>query len=203
MPEPSAFLQCAAGLRSRRSSNTVQQLQDIADPIDESNEVKNAFTSRQQAWKQRSRLFHHVNLETAERGRLSAPIPRIAVGEPVGYKFIPGDNWFPFASPNAWWRKRAGFVEHHVWVTPYSEEENYAAGDFPNQSQGGDGLIKWTAANRPIANQDVVFWYTFGHTHIPRPKTIRSCQRPTLDSCSSQTAFSIRIRPTMCRPPYP
>jgi primary-amine oxidase len=31
-------------------------------------------------------------------------------------------------------------------------------------------LPKWTAADRPIANTDVVLWYTFGHTHLPRPE---------------------------------
>ena len=30
--------------------------------------------------------------------------------------------------------------------------------------------MKWTAADRPIEDTDVVFWYTFGHTHIPRPE---------------------------------
>jgi primary-amine oxidase len=62
---------------------------------------------------------------------------------------MPGDNSFPLASPNAWWRKRAGFVNHHVWVTPYREDERYAGGDYPNQSSGGDGLSKWTEADRP------------------------------------------------------
>jgi primary-amine oxidase len=95
---------------------------------------------------------------------------RNAVGSPVGYKFFPGDNAFPLASRNAWWRRRARFVENHVWVTPFNEDERYAAGDFPNQSTGGDGLIRWTEADRPIENTDIVFWYTFGHTHIPRPE---------------------------------
>ena len=53
------------------------------------------------------------------------------------------------ASPNAWWRKRAGFVNYHVWVTPYREDEKYGAGDYPNQSSGGDGLIRWTEQDRP------------------------------------------------------
>ena len=65
---------------------------------------------------------------------------------------------------------RAGFVNYHVWVTPFDEAEKYAAGDYPNQSRGGDGLVKWTEQDRPIDNADVVFWYTFGHTHIPRPE---------------------------------
>jgi primary-amine oxidase len=93
-----------------------------------------------------------------------------AVGEPVGYRFIPGDNCFPFASKDAWWRRRAGFVNHHVWVTPYREEERHAAGDFPNQSHGGDGLPRWTEQDRRIADTDVVLWYTMGHTHLPRPE---------------------------------
>lgn len=88
----------------------------------------------------------------------------------MGYRFLPGDNCFPFASKKAWWRKRAGFVDHHVWVTPFAEGERHAAGDYPNQSQGGEGLPTWTAADRPIAGKDVVLWYTFGHTHLPRPE---------------------------------
>jgi primary-amine oxidase len=46
----------------------------------------------------------------------------------------------------------------------------HAAGEYPNQSPGGEGLPKWTAANRSIQNQDVVLWYTMGITHIPRPE---------------------------------
>jgi primary-amine oxidase len=46
----------------------------------------------------------------------------------------------------------------------------YSGGDYPNQSRGGDGLPKWTAANRSIDNQDVVLWYTMGITHNPRPE---------------------------------
>ena len=107
---------------------------------------------------------------TARTWKVVNPHVKNAVGEPVAYRFLPGDNSYPFASPGAWWRKRAGFVNHHVWVTPFAEGEKYAAGDYPNQSTGGDGLVKWTEADRPIADTDVVLWYTFGHTHIPRPE---------------------------------
>jgi primary-amine oxidase len=46
----------------------------------------------------------------------------------------------------------------------------YAGGDYPNQSRGGDGLTKWTAANRSVDSQDIVLWYTMGITHNPRPE---------------------------------
>ena len=96
------------------------------------------------------------------------PSVRNIVGQPVGYRFFGGDNAVPYGAPSAWWRKRAGFVEHHVWVTPFSEHERYAAGEYPNQSKCSDGLLEWTAQDRAIEDTDVVFWYTFGHTHIPR-----------------------------------
>jgi len=151
-------------------NNTVQQLDAVANPIDDSNTFENAFHMKATDLETEQQSLAHLNLETGRTWKIINPNMKNAVGEPVGYKLFPGDNALPLASPNAWWRKRARFVDHHVWVTPYSSDEKYAAGDYPNQSSGGDGLIKWTAANRSIANTDVVLWYTFGHTHIPRPE---------------------------------
>jgi primary-amine oxidase len=152
------------------TNNTVQQVDVEADPIDEANSFENAFRATAVDLASESNAKSHLNLETARAWKIINPSVKNKMGAPVGYKFFPGDNAFPLASPNAWWRKRAGFVNHHVWVTPYREDEKYAAGDYPNQSGGGDGLVKWTDRNRPIANTDIVFWYTFGHTHIPRPE---------------------------------
>jgi primary-amine oxidase len=152
------------------TANTVQRVDVVADPVDEKNPYENAFRARPTTLETEKQARAHLNLETARTWKVVNPRVKNAVGEPVGYRFLPGDNAFPFASPNAWWRKRAGFVNHHVWVTPFAEGEKYAAGDYPNQSTGGDGLVKWTEADRPIADADVVLWYTFGHTHIPRPE---------------------------------
>jgi primary-amine oxidase len=152
------------------TANTVQRIDVGADPIDANNPYENAFRAKATALKTEKEARDHLKLETARTWKIVNPKVLNAVGDSVGYKFLPGDNSFPFASPNAWWRKRAGFVNHHVWVTPFAESEKYAAGDYPNQSTGGDGLVKWTEADRAIAETDVVFWYTFGHTHIPRPE---------------------------------
>ena len=150
--------------------NTVQRIDVVADPIDESNPYENAFRARPTDLLTEKQARDNLKIETARTWKIINPAVRNAVGQPVGYKFMPGDNSVPLASRNSWWRKRAGFVENHVWVTPFHEDERFAAGDYPNQSSGGDGLIQWTEADRPIDNRDVVFWYTFGHTHIPRPE---------------------------------
>jgi len=152
------------------TANTVQQVDVVPEPIDENNPFENAFVAKATPLLSEKQARANLNLETARTWKIVNPSVLNAVGEPVGYKFMPGDNCFPMASKEAWWRKRAGFVNQHVWVTPYRDDENYAAGDYPNQSRGGDGLICWTEQDRPVSNTDVVFWYTFGHTHIPRPE---------------------------------
>jgi len=150
--------------------NTIQQLDGVSAPIDEANPFENAFYIQATDLQTEQQAFAHLNLETGRAWKIVNPNVKNAMGHPVGYKFLPGDNAYPFASPNAWWRKRARFVDHHIWVTPYHPDEKFAAGDYPNQSSEDHGLVKWTAADRPIANTDVVLWYTFGHTHFPRPE---------------------------------
>jgi len=151
-------------------ANSVYQVDVVADEPGPRNPYENAFFPRQTLLKTEKQARANLNLETARTWRIVNENVKNAVGDAVGYKFFPGDNCMPFAAPNAWWRKRAGFVNYHVWVTPNSDSERHAGGDYPNQSQGGDGLIRWTEPDRNIANTDVVLWYTFGHTHIPRPE---------------------------------
>jgi primary-amine oxidase len=151
-------------------ANSVQQVDVLPDAPSDANPFQNAFQAKAQTLKTELEARANLKPETSRTWKIINPGSLNAVGEPVGYKFVPGDNAWPMASPEAWWRKRAGFVNHHVWVTPYSDDEKYGAGDYPNQSNGGDGLIRWTEQNRAIENTDVVFWYTFGHTHIPLPE---------------------------------
>jgi len=152
------------------TANTVYRVDVEPEPAGEANPHGNAFGAKTTALKTEKESLANVNVEKARTWKIVNPAAKNSVGEPVGYKFMPGDTAVPYASREAWWRKRAGFVNHHVWVTPFDETEKYAAGDYPNQSQGGDGLIKWVEKDRAIENTDVVFWYTFGHTHIPRPE---------------------------------
>jgi primary-amine oxidase len=151
-------------------ANSAYQVDVEGDEPGPANPFENAFRAKARLLRTEREAKAHLNLVTARTWRFVNPGSLNAVGEPVGYKFMPGDNCFPFASKNAWWRKRAGFVDHHVWVTPYREGERHAAGNYPNQSQGGDGLPLWTEADRPLENTDLVLWYTFGHTHLARPE---------------------------------
>lgn len=55
-------------------------------------------------------------------------------------------------------------------MTAYDPAERYAAGDYPNQHPGGEGLPAYAAADRPLEDTDVVVWYTFGAHHVVRPE---------------------------------
>jgi primary-amine oxidase len=151
-------------------TNSVYQVDVEPDPVGPNNPFENAFSAKSKLLQTEKQAQAILNLETARVWKIINPGVHNKLGEPVGYKFLPGDNCVPFASKNAWWRKRAGFTNHHVWVTPCRADERHAAGNYPNQSQGGEGLPRWTEQDRPIAGTDVVLWYTFGHTHLPRPE---------------------------------
>ncbi|MFQ5967030.1 MAG: tyramine oxidase [Acidimicrobiia bacterium] len=90
------------------------------------------------------------------------------LGNPVSYQLEPRSNAISLLSPDDFPQQRAGFTDYHLWVTPYEPDELYAAGTYPNQSKGGNGLPTWTSADRPIENTDVVLWYTLGFHHAPR-----------------------------------
>ena len=102
--------------------------------------------------------------------RIENPEKLSELGDPVAYKLVPGENVAPMYAPDSRFAARAGFTTEHVWVTAYDPAERYAAGDYPNQHPGGDGLPRYSAADRPIEGTDVVLWYTFGAHHVVRPE---------------------------------
>ena len=91
-----------------------------------------------------------------------------AAGYPTSFQVLPGRNANTLLSPDDYPRRRAGFIDHHLWVTPYRIEERYAAGDHPTLSEPGLGLPDWTAADRPVLDTDIVLWHTVGMHHLPR-----------------------------------
>ncbi len=74
------------------------------------------------------------------------------------------------AQPDSSVGKRAGFARHNLWVTPYVRDERRAAGEYPNQHAGGDGLPAGRRRTVRSAAPTSSCWYTFGVTHFVRPE---------------------------------
>lgn len=90
-------------------------------------------------------------------------------GQLTGYKLVPGSNCLPLAGSEAKFLRRAAFLKHNLWVTSYARGEMYPGGEFPNQNpRVGEGLATWVKQNRSLEETNVVLWYVFGITHIPR-----------------------------------
>ena len=111
-----------------------------------------------------------VDPASSRHWRFVNPEKRNALGRPVAYKLLAGATPTMLARPDSSVGRRAGFARHNLWVTPDAPGEHRAAGDYPNQHIGGDGLPAWTAADRPLVGTPVVAWHTFGITHSPRPE---------------------------------
>ncbi|MBI1385192.1 MAG: primary-amine oxidase [Rhizobiales bacterium] len=111
-----------------------------------------------------------IDLASARYWKVINTKVRNAHGAPVGYKLVPGANTLPFNAPEGPIGRRAGFMYNHLWVTPFAPEEKYPAGWFPNQHAGGDGLPRWTEADRAIDGREIVAWYTLNYHHVPRPE---------------------------------
>ena len=152
------------------SPNRVVEMNSVPVAAGPRNPYGGAFEMRETPFATEREAQRNVDLSTSRRWIIINPSAKNPLGGATGYALLPGENAVPFALPDSWVRKRAGMLNAHVWVTPYAPGELYAAGDYPNQSKGGDGLPKWTKANRPIDGRDIVLWYTMGITHNPRPE---------------------------------
>jgi primary-amine oxidase len=150
--------------------NTVEEVWTESLPPGPENPHGNAFEPLRRPLRSEAEAKRRLDPTSARWWEITNPGRRHRLGRPVAYRLVPGENTWPFAQPDAAVMKRAAFVGEHLWVTPYQEGERYAAGDYPNQHAGGAGLPEWTAADRDIADRDLVLWYTFGHHHVPRPE---------------------------------
>jgi primary-amine oxidase len=152
------------------AGNTAVEMNTEALPQSPTNSYGREFVMSETIFATEKNAIRQLDLGSNRSWKVINTTVRNALSGPVGYALIPGENSVPFNSPDSWARKRAGFTSAHFWVTPYDPSEMHAAGEYPNQSPGGEGLPKWTAANRSIQNQDIVVWYTMGIAHIPRPE---------------------------------
>ncbi|MFV0316789.1 MAG: primary-amine oxidase [Microthrixaceae bacterium] len=153
------------------TANRVEEVEAEVLPMGPDNPWGNAFRPKVTVLDRESKAQRDTEPKMSRSWRVVNPDRINHVGNPVGYKLVPTMSTPTLlAHPESSVGKRAGFARHNLWVTPYEPAEQRAAGDFPNQHAGGAGLPEWTEADRDLDGEDVVLWYSFGITHLPRPE---------------------------------
>jgi len=148
--------------------NTVHEVNTRSLPSGGENPHGNAFVAEATPLLKESSAQRDTDPSSSRFWRVVNTGHNNSMGQPVAYRICPGETTRPFALPGASILKRAEFLTHHLWVTAFDPKERFPAGDYPNQNPGGDGLPRWMAADRDLADRDLVVWYTFGQTHTPR-----------------------------------
>lgn len=150
--------------------NSVSEMNFKAAPPGADNPHGNAIVGEETRLHTEQQAQREIDARQSRYWRVLNPNVRNRYGEPVAYKLLPGANAFPLQHPDSSMGRRAAFMYKHLWVTRHDADELYPAGWFPNQHAGGDGLPRWTAADRPINNEHVVIWHTVNYHHWPRPE---------------------------------
>jgi len=149
-------------------NNSVVEVNTVPEKRSPENKYHNAFYTETKTFQTEQEAKRNIDLTSARTWKIINPNSLNAIGQPVGYKLMTGENCLPFAYDDSSLIQRAGFIKHHLHVTKFNPDEMYASGKYPNQNKGRDGLTKYIEANRNIENEDIVVWYTMGHHHIPR-----------------------------------
>ena len=150
--------------------NTVVEVEAERIPSGSENPYGNAHTSKETII---SSEINGARDIAPENGRFWKIINRSStntLGWHAGYKLMPGPNIKPMHQPDSPFMRRAGFVNHDLWVTAYDSNQLHAPGQYVSQNEGGPGLPEWIQENRPLIDTDVVIWHTIGVLHLPRPE---------------------------------
>ena len=144
----------------------VVECDTVADPIGPSNPYGNAFYLKETPLTVEGGRKRDVDKERYWKFQSNDKTNRM--GKPTAYKLEPSAMRAVFHDPAGKAAKRMGFINNHLWVTPFHEEERYPAGDFVNTNAFGEGLPKFVEQGRSLEGQDVVAWHSFGLHHIAR-----------------------------------
>jgi primary-amine oxidase len=151
--------------------NSVYEVDTVAEPPGPGNPYSSSYRPQYTAIASEADAARDANPSTGRCWLVVNPSKRNRVGQPTGYRIVPGaDLARPFAHEGASLLRRAAFIRHNLWITSYDPSQRYAAGDYINQNAAPEGLEQWLKRDRSLENTDIVTWYTVGVHHIPRPE---------------------------------
>ncbi|KAJ8748075.1 hypothetical protein K2173_012235 [Erythroxylum novogranatense] len=164
-----ARMDMAVDCKPGESFNQVVEVDVKVEKPGEANVHNNAFYAEEKLLKSELQATRDCNPQTARHWTVRNTRAVNRTGQLTGYKLMPGSNCLPLAGREAKFLRRAAFLKHNLWVTAYAPDEMFPGGEFPNQNPRiGEGLASWVKQDRSLEENDIVLWYVFGVTHVPR-----------------------------------
>ncbi len=152
------------------AANSVYEIDTVPLPAGPENPLLNGFTAEARLLSRESEAASVVNSASARHWRIANDSTTNPLGQPPSYVLVPGETVGMMADSESSVGKRAVFARKQLHVTPYSPDEFYPAGDYPNQSRPYEGIPEWMAADRSLQDTDLVVWYTVGMNHVVCPE---------------------------------
>ena len=152
------------------ASNSVYEVDTVPLPRSAEYPLGNAFTAQATLLGRESEAARGVNSSAARHWRIANDAARNPLGQPPAYALMPGQTVGMMADEQSAVGQRAQFARKQLHVTPYAAAELYPAGDYPNQSEPGQGIPAWMSADRALRDEDLVVWYTVGMNHLVCPE---------------------------------
>lgn len=164
-----ARMDMAVDCKPGEAFNQVVEVDVKVEEPGKNNVHNNAFYTKETLLRSESQAMRDCNPLSARHWIVRNTRTVNRTGQLTGFKLVPGSNCLPLAGSEAKFLRRAAFLKHNLWVTPYARNENFPGGEFPNQNpRVGEGLASWVKQNRCLEETDIVLWYVFGITHVPR-----------------------------------
>ncbi|KAE8659923.1 histone deacetylase 6-like [Hibiscus syriacus] len=164
-----ARMDMAIDCKPGEAFNQVVEVNAKVEEHGENNIHNNAFYAEETLLKTELQAMRDCNPSTARHWIVRNTRTVNRSGQLTGYKLVPGSNCLPLAGSESKFLRRAAFLKHNLWVTRYAPDEMFPGGEFPNQNpRAGEVLATWVKQDRPLEETDIVLWYVFGVTHVPR-----------------------------------
>ncbi|RAL53305.1 hypothetical protein DM860_006977 [Cuscuta australis] len=164
-----ARMDMAVDCKPGEAHNQVVEVNVKVEEPGENNIHNNAFYAEERLLKSELEAMRDCNPLSARHWIVRNTRTVNRTGQLTGYQLVPGSNCLPLAGAEAKFLRRAAFLKHNFWVTAYAPDEMFPGGEFPDQNPRiGEGLTTWVKQDRSLEETDLVLWYVFGLTHVPR-----------------------------------
>ncbi len=151
-------------------ANTVGEVDLVAAEPGDANPYDSAMVTKVTPLRSEQEARRCIDSRSGRTWIVSSRDHRNDLDLPTAYRLIPSSTPVLLAEADSAIGRRANFAQHNLWVTAYDPDQRHAGGEYPNQHPGGAGLPEWIEADRPLEDQDVVLWHTFGVSHVARPE---------------------------------